>query len=128
MLSASDSAFVKSAVIFGDPNNGDAVGKVSAGNTKVICHTGDLICAGQAVILAPHLTYGADAGTAAAFVMSTAGAAAAGAATGGAAAGGAGGAGAGGAGAGGATAATKAAKGTKGAKKTTRTTARQFVS
>lgn len=135
MLSASDSAFVKSAVIFGDPNNGDAVGKVSAGNTKVICHTGDLICAGQAVILAPHLTYGADAGTAAAFVMSTAGAAAG---AGGAAAGGAGGAAVGGAGAGGAgagrggaagaTAATKAAKGTKGAKTTTRATARHFVS
>lgn len=68
MLSAADTAFVKSAVIFGDPNNGDAVGKVAAANTKVICHTGDLICAGQSIILAPHLTYGADAMEAAAFV------------------------------------------------------------
>ena len=76
MLTADQSAFVKSAVIFGDPNNGDAVGNVGAANTKVICHTGDLICAGQSVILAPHLTYGIDANTAAAFVMSTAGTAA----------------------------------------------------
>lgn len=80
MLTAEQSAFVKSAVIFGDPNNGDAVGKVSAANTKIICHNGDLICAGQSIILAPHLTYGRDADTAATFVMSTAGAAAGGAA------------------------------------------------
>ncbi|KAJ4400038.1 hypothetical protein N0V91_009013 [Didymella pomorum] len=80
MLTADQSAFVKSAVIFGDPNNGKAVGNVGAANTKVICHNGDLICAGQAVILAPHLTYGRDADTAAAFVMSTAGTAAKGAA------------------------------------------------
>lgn len=76
MLTPDQSKFVKSAVIFGDPNNGKPVGSVGAANTKVICHTGDLICAGQAVILAPHLTYGADAGTAASFVMSTAGTAA----------------------------------------------------
>jgi cutinase len=69
MLSAQDAAFVNSAVIFGDPDNGDAVGKVAAGDTKVICHTGDLICAGQAVILAPHLTYGRDANDAAQFVV-----------------------------------------------------------
>jgi hypothetical protein len=56
MLSAQDSAFVQASVIFGDPNNGSPVGKVSAAQTKVICHTGDLICAHQAVILAPHLT------------------------------------------------------------------------
>lgn len=81
MLSAQDSAFVSSAVIFGDPNNGKPVGKVAAGNTKIICATGDLICAGQAVILAPHLSYGANANEAAKFVMSNmaAGGAAAGA-------------------------------------------------
>lgn len=77
MLTADQAAFVQSAVIFGDPNNGKPVGNVGAASTKVICHNGDLICAGQAVILAPHLTYGADARTAASFVMSTAGAAAA---------------------------------------------------
>ncbi|KAH8731536.1 cutinase-domain-containing protein [Phaeosphaeriaceae sp. PMI808] len=69
MLSAQDSAFVSSAVIFGDPNNGKPVGKVTAADTKVICHTGDLICAGQAVILPPHLTYGRDGDNAAQFVV-----------------------------------------------------------
>lgn len=70
MLSAEDSAFVSSAVIFGDPNNGKPVGKVAAANTKVVCHTGDLICAGQSIILAPHLTYGVDGASAAQFVVS----------------------------------------------------------
>lgn len=69
MLSAQDSAFVSSAVIFGDPDNGQAVGKVAAGNTKVICANGDLICAGQAVILPPHLSYGRNADEAAQFVV-----------------------------------------------------------
>jgi cutinase len=84
MLSAQDAAFVNSAVIFGDPDNGDAVGKVTAADTKVICHTGDLICAGQSIILAPHLTYGRDANDAAQFVvgnMKAAGAATGAAAT-----------------------------------------------
>ncbi|KAF2854470.1 carbohydrate esterase family 5 protein [Plenodomus tracheiphilus IPT5] len=71
MLSAQDSDFVSSAVIFGDPDNGDAVGKVLAANTKIICATGDLICAGQAVILAPHLSYGRNADEAAQFVVSS---------------------------------------------------------
>lgn len=89
MLSAEDSAFVSSAVIFGDPNNGKPVGKVAAANTKIICAPGDLICAGQPIILAPHLSYGANAAQAARFVMSNmaAGGAAAGAAGAGAGAG-----------------------------------------
>lgn len=70
MLSAQDSAFVSSAVIFGDPNNGDPVGKVAAADTKVICARGDLICAGQSVILPPHLSYGGNADEAAQFVVS----------------------------------------------------------
>jgi hypothetical protein len=44
------------------------VGNVPAANTKVICHNGDLICAGQSVILAPHLTYSQNAKEAAQFV------------------------------------------------------------
>lgn len=84
MLSAQDTAFVKSAVIFGDPDNGKAVGKVSPANTKVFCARGDLICAQQAIILPPHLSYGSNANDAAQFVMSkvAAGGAAAGGASG----------------------------------------------
>ena len=69
MLSAQDSAFVSSAVIFGDPDNGQAIGNVAAASTKVICVQGDLICAGQAVVLAPHLSYGRNADEAAQFVV-----------------------------------------------------------
>lgn len=47
---------VQTVVIFGDPDNGKAVGSVSAAKTKVICHTGDNICAGGSMILQPHLT------------------------------------------------------------------------
>lgn len=104
MLSADDAAWVSSAVIFGDPNNGKAVGAVPAANTMVICHTGDLICAGTSVILAPHLTYGADGASAAQFVMSNMKAAGAAAAASAGASAGAGGA-----------RATKAAKGVKAA-------------
>lgn len=73
MLSADETAFVKSAVIFGDPDNGKAVGNVPAAQTKVICHNGDKICDGQAVVLAPHLTYSQNAGEAAQFVASNVG-------------------------------------------------------
>lgn len=62
-------------VLISIPDNGDAVQGVSSANTKVICHTGDNICAHGDLILAPHLTYGADANTAASFVASAAGAA-----------------------------------------------------
>jgi len=46
---------------------------VAATKTKVICHTGDDICLHGDAVLLPHLTYGQDAGTAAAFVVSAAG-------------------------------------------------------
>ncbi|PSN65531.1 cutinase precursor [Corynespora cassiicola Philippines] len=69
MLSADQSAFVKSAVIFGDPDNGKPVGAIAASRTKVICHDGDKICDGEALILEPHLTYSMNAKEAAAFVM-----------------------------------------------------------
>ncbi|KAM0815334.1 putative Cutinase [Seiridium cardinale] len=72
MLPAATSSKVAAAVIFGDPDNGDAVQGVSSANTKVICHTGDNICQGGDLILAPHLTYGQDANTAASFVASAA--------------------------------------------------------
>lgn len=75
MLSAQDSAFVSSAVIFGDPDNGQAVGSVPAAKTKVICAQGDLICAGQSVILPAHLSYGRNADEAAQFVVGNMGAA-----------------------------------------------------
>ncbi|KAF9258681.1 cutA, cutinase A [Marasmius fiardii PR-910] len=61
---------ISAAVIFGDPDNGQAVTGVSADKTKIVCHTGDNICAGGDLVLAPHLTYGKDTGDAAKFIAS----------------------------------------------------------
>ncbi|OJD33109.1 uncharacterized protein BKCO1_3300095 [Diplodia corticola] len=69
-LDGSTASKVSSAVIFGDPDNPKPIAQV--GNQKVICASGDLICAGQAVVLAPHLSYGGDADEAADFIVSNA--------------------------------------------------------
>lgn len=42
---------------------------MAADKTKIICHAGDNICQGGALVLAPHLTYSQDAGAAAQFVV-----------------------------------------------------------
>ncbi|THU77233.1 cutinase [Dendrothele bispora CBS 962.96] len=70
LLSTDVQQRVNAAVIFGDPDNGQAVTGVSADNTKVICHNGDNICAHGDLVLPPHLTYGQDAGSAAQFIVS----------------------------------------------------------
>ncbi|CAK5262526.1 unnamed protein product [Mycena citricolor] len=70
LVSPAVSSRVKAAVIFGDPDNGAPVAGVSAANTNVVCHAGDDICAHGALILLPHLTYGLDAKSAAAFIAS----------------------------------------------------------
>lgn len=57
-------------MIFGDPNNGDPVGNISADKVMVICHQGDLICRGTILVLPPHLNYQRDAPTAAKFIAS----------------------------------------------------------
>ncbi|KAJ7585417.1 cutinase [Mycena floridula] len=67
-LSPAVSSRISAAVIFGDPDNGQAVAGISAASTKVICHNGDNICAGGDLILAPHLTYGQNAQEAASFI------------------------------------------------------------
>lgn len=59
---------IAAIVVFGDPNNGDAFPGTLNNNVKTFCNAGDLICSGQAIILAPHLRYGSDAGAAAQFV------------------------------------------------------------
>jgi cutinase len=68
-IPAATMAKVSSVVIFGDPDDGQAVAGASAANTKVICHTGDNICQGGSLILTPHLTYSQNAGEAASFVV-----------------------------------------------------------
>jgi len=74
MLSADTMAKISSAVIFGDPNNGQAVAGVAASRTLVVCHAGDDICKHGDLILLPHLTYAENADQAANFVIMNAGA------------------------------------------------------
>jgi cutinase len=94
LLPAETTAKVSSAVIFGDPglyfrtlltnfcvklticyfiDNGQSVQGIAASKTDIICHFGDNICQGGAMILYPHLTYGMDVGSAASFIKSAAG-------------------------------------------------------
>ncbi|KAK7436431.1 hypothetical protein VKT23_019143 [Stygiomarasmius scandens] len=70
-LSVNTASKISSAVVFGDPDNGDAVAGVSADRTLVICHTGDDICAHGSQITSQHLNYvGADTDRAAQFIIS----------------------------------------------------------
>jgi cutinase len=57
-------------VIFGDPDKDQALANGLDAVRLTICHSGDLICDGEPIVLPEHLTYGEDAGTAAAFVKS----------------------------------------------------------
>ncbi|KAF9446411.1 carbohydrate esterase family 5 protein [Macrolepiota fuliginosa MF-IS2] len=61
---------VNAVVVFGDPDNGDGFPGVLNGRSITFCATGDDICLGGDIILAPHLSYGSDAPAAAAFVAS----------------------------------------------------------
>ena len=69
-LSADEASNVGAVVLFGNPNGNDPVPNTAAEDTKIFCNAGDLICAGQSIVLAPHLAYGSDATEAAQFVAS----------------------------------------------------------
>ncbi|KAK4553892.1 hypothetical protein LTR86_009067 [Recurvomyces mirabilis] len=73
LLTTTQTNFVNSVVIFGDPDNGRAVGKIPSSKVLIICHIGDDICLGGDLILAPHLTYALNAQQAASFVVAKAG-------------------------------------------------------
>ena len=63
-------------VVFGDPDNGQAVGSIPASKVDSFCATGDTVCDGAGIgggITSAHLTYGQDASQAAAFVAEAAG-------------------------------------------------------
>ncbi|CAN8105236.1 unnamed protein product [Discula destructiva] len=68
-LSAATMEKVSAVVTFGDPDQNDTIPNIDASRVKVICHAGDNICLGGALILYPHLTYSVDAPAAAAFVV-----------------------------------------------------------
>jgi cutinase len=60
---------IAAVVLYGNPNGPDTpVPNVSQADTKIFCATGDNICAGGNLVLAPHLSYGSDVGDAADFI------------------------------------------------------------
>jgi len=72
-ITAAETAKISAAVIFGDPDDGQAVGSVPASKTDIFCAVGDDICAGGDIVLPAHLSYGVDAPAAAAFVIAVTG-------------------------------------------------------
>lgn len=61
---------VNAAVVFGDPDNGQAFpGSIDA-HEKTFCADGDNICDGGILVFPAHLSYGSDATAAAVFVVS----------------------------------------------------------
>ena len=73
MISASASAFIKSVVLFGDPDDGEPFGTVSPSKVSTDCHLGDDICLHGDLVLPPHLDYCLDASSEASFVVSKSG-------------------------------------------------------
>lgn len=69
MLTANETSFVVSAVLFGDPNDGKVVGRIDSSRTKVFCHEADKICDGEAVVDSSHLTYGLNVAEATVFIL-----------------------------------------------------------
>lgn len=73
LLTSAQVARVSAVVIFGDPDNGQAVGSIPSSKVDVFCAVGDDICLGGDLVLPAHLSYGADAGAAASFVAKVTG-------------------------------------------------------
>lgn len=70
ILPASVMDKVAGAVLFGDPDDGQAVQGLSNAHILVICHPSDLICAGTATVTPAHLTYSTNVGQAVKFASS----------------------------------------------------------
>jgi len=68
LLPAEVGSWISSIVIFGDPDDGQAIPNVAASKVDTYCNSGDNICVNGDLILPAHLTYGLDATAAAAFV------------------------------------------------------------
>jgi cutinase len=69
-LSTEVAGEIAAVVLFGNPNGEDSVPNVDDASLEIFCSAGDLICAGQSIILPPHLAYGSDTNEAADFVAS----------------------------------------------------------
>lgn len=72
-FTAAQTAFVNSVVLFGDPDDGQAVGTVPPQRVQVDCHALDDICLHGDVIDQSHLDYCLDVGREADFVVAESG-------------------------------------------------------
>ncbi|KAH8828601.1 cutinase [Flagelloscypha sp. PMI_526] len=68
IISTTTANSVAAVVMFGDPYNGDALGKGLDSKSKTYCNVGDNICDGGVLVLPPHLAYAPDIPDAASFI------------------------------------------------------------
>lgn len=73
MVTAAQTNFINSVVLFGDPDDGEAFGSVPASKVSTDCHLGDDICLHGDLILPPHLDYCLDVNQEASFVVAKSG-------------------------------------------------------
>lgn len=69
-LDATTASWIDSVLLFGDPDDGQAIPHVDSSKVYTVCHSGDDICLNGDLILVPHLTYAANVAAAAAFATS----------------------------------------------------------
>ena len=63
MISAAQTSFINTVVLFGDPDDGQPFGSVPASKVSTDCHLGDDICLHGDLILPSHLDYCVDVQT-----------------------------------------------------------------
>jgi len=70
LLPADVAEWITAVVVFGDPDDGQAISNVAASKVDTFCNTGDDICQDGIIITVEHLIYAEDASAAASFVVS----------------------------------------------------------
>lgn len=63
-------AWIDKVVLFGDPDDGQAISNVDSSNVYTVCHSGDDICDDGDIITVYHLTYAENVAAAAAWATS----------------------------------------------------------
>ncbi|KAJ5871963.1 uncharacterized protein N7529_004316 [Penicillium soppii] len=71
-LQATTASWVSSALLFGDPKNGQALSNIPASKVYTACHAADDICKNGIIIGPPHLTYALNVDDAANFAAAAA--------------------------------------------------------
>ncbi|KAL1983157.1 hypothetical protein VTN96DRAFT_407 [Rasamsonia emersonii] len=71
-LPAETASWISSVLLFGDPDDGQAIPNVDSSKVDTYCHEGDDICQDGLLILPAHLTYAEDVSSAAQFAVAAA--------------------------------------------------------